>query len=377
MLALIIFILILSVLILIHEFGHYIVAKKSGVLVEEFGLGIPPKLFGKKIGETEYTLNALPFGGFVRLFGEDLEDATEEEKVHPRSFLSKKPWQRALILTAGVLMNLFLALVMYTVLFTFTGYRSLNLPVFFDYEFKYGEVTKTETVVSGFSENSPAENIGVTPGEAIVEIDGIPVLNVEGVKAAVAEKANQEVTVKLKDLKKHTQNATRDLTITTQANEEGRGILGVYIAKSASIHYPNKLLAPLQHSVNMLLYTFTTFGEFISIAFETKSVEPVSTGVSGPVGIYSAVESILSYGGIDAVLGVIDFIGLLSLSLAFMNILPLPALDGGRLIFVFAEMVLGKPLDQKYEATIHRWGMLVLLTFLVLVTIKDVRQLFS
>ena len=378
MLTAIVFIIILSLLILIHELGHYVAARRNGVLVEEFGLGIPPRIWGKKIGETIYSINALPFGGFVRLYGEDAyeTEVTKDNKVmsHPRSYMTKKPWQRASILVAGVFMNLVLAVISYYILFSFTGFKTLNLPVFFDYKFKYGEVTSTNTVVSAFSEGSPAFEAGIEVGEALIEIDGMAVGNVEEIRDAVKDKPNQGVTILLKDMKQNTQDVFRSVEFNTTANDEGRGLLGVLITESATIHYPNKITAPFAHSYNMLSYTGSTFGEFISLAFEVKSIEPVSAGVSGPVGIYSVVNSIISYGGIDAVLGLIDFIALLSLSLALINIMPFPALDGGRLIFVLIEGIFRKPVNYKVEAAVHKWGMIFFLGILVLVTVKDIRQ---
>ncbi len=375
--TLLIFLLILSVLVLIHEFGHFIVAKKNGVFVEEFGWGIPPRVWGKKIGETIYSINLLPFGGFVKLRGEDVDGDVSAAKSDPRNYMSKTPFVRGLILTAGVIMNIVLAVVLYFVLFFITGFKSMNIPVFFDYHFRFGDVMSTNTVVSGFIQNSNAEKAGITLGEAILTIDDVPVKNLEEIRTVVQPKPNEIVTLRVRDLRKHDDTVGKEYSFMTTSNDEGKGVLGVYIAESASIYYPNKLLAPFQHSYNMLAYTMYTFGQFIDIAFESKSVEPVSSGVSGPVGIYSVVEAILGYGGIDALLGLIDFAALLSLSLAFMNLLPLPALDGGRFIFVLYEGLVGKPINQKYETWLHKWGMLFLLTLLVLVTIKDVRQLIT
>ena len=125
--TLLIFLLILSVLVLIHEFGHFISAKKLGVKVEEFGLGIPPRIFGKKIGETVYSINLLPFGGFVKLFGEDSDEPTKDQKTSPRSFLTKTPIQRFIIIIAGVVMNFLLAILSFFLLFLFTKYNSLSI----------------------------------------------------------------------------------------------------------------------------------------------------------------------------------------------------------------------------------------------------------
>ncbi len=337
-------------------------------------MGIPPRIWGKKIGETIYSINWLPFGGFVRLFGEDIEEADQTTLTHPRSYMSKTPLQRASILSAGVFMNLVLAISSYYLLFTFTGFKTLNLPIFFDYKFKYGQVTSIDTVVSAFSEGSPADTAGVEIGEAIMEIDGVPVNNVEEIRAAVKEKPNQEVVVLVKDMKRNTKDVVRSVRFSTTTDDEGNGLLGVLITESATIYYPNKLTAPFAHAYNMLTYTMSTFGEFIKLAVKVKSIEPVSSGVSGPVGIYSVINSIISYGGIDAALGLIDFVALLSLSLALINIMPLPALDGGRLMFVFYEMIFKKPVNIKVEAIIHKWGMAFFLGILVLVTVKDIRQ---
>jgi regulator of sigma E protease len=374
MITLIAFILILSLLILIHEFGHYFSAKKLGVMVEEFGMGIPPKLWGKKLGETEYSINALPFGGFVRLYGEDVEEPAAEMKTDPRSFLAKPPWQRAIIIVAGVAMNLVLAITMYYLLFFFTGFKSLNVPVFFNYHFKFGDVHEINTVVTSFAQDSPAREAGIELGEAVMTIDGVPVYNVQDIRDEVQGKPGEEVSLVVRDLKRHTKDASRGVALVTDTDEEGHGILGIYVSNSAQIYYPNKLLAPFQHSYNMLAYTGFTFKQFVKISLETKSVEPVSSGVAGPVGIYSVVEGILGYGGMDAFLGLVDFIALLSLSLALINILPLPALDGGRLLFIAYEVIFKKPLNQKVETTIHRWGMIFFFGLLILVTIKDIRQ---
>lgn len=371
-----VFIVILSLLILIHEIGHFLVAKKNGVMVEEFGLGIPPRVIGKKIGDTVYSINALPFGGFVRLFGEDVEDPDYDMRTHPKSYLSKSPAQRAAILAAGVSMNLVLAVVCYYVLFIMTGFKSLNLPVFFDYQFRFGQVTSVNTVVTSFSDDSPAEKAGLEVGEAIVSIDGIRVNNIEDIRRVVGGKPDQRVTVLVKNLKSNLKDEYRAVDFVTILNDEGKGILGVYITRSATIKYPNKLTAPILHSYNMLAYTAHTFKEFVKISFETGSVEPVTSGVSGPVGIYSVVGSIISYGGIDAALGLIDLVALLSLSLAFINFMPLPALDGGRLLFVIYEGVFKQSVSYKTEATIHKWGMLFFFGLLFLVTIKDIRQFF-
>src|SRR3989344_1429135 len=169
--TLIIFILILSVLVLVHEFGHYIVAKKLGIRVEEFGLGIPPRMFGKQIGETFYSLNWLPFGGFVKVTGEDPDD--NQAVLDQRSFASRTSGQRAAVLLAGVFMNMVLAVALFYAVLISSGFRTQYIPLIFDHDFKLGESQVLGTVVTGMLDGSTAQKSGIQIGEAILEIDGI------------------------------------------------------------------------------------------------------------------------------------------------------------------------------------------------------------
>ncbi|EKD99480.1 MAG: hypothetical protein ACD_22C00251G0005 [uncultured bacterium] len=386
--TLLIFILILSLLVLVHELGHFFVAKKMGIKVEEFGLGIPPRIFGKQIGETKYSLNLLPFGGFVKLSGEDSEELVEKGKtpVDPRSFAYKTPLQRSLVLVAGVMMNAVLAVGLYYVLLLAHDFKTLSFPMFYDYNFRFGHLTTVDTVISGFSEDSPLKNLDIKPGEAIVKIDNTPVSSVEDVRAQVAQKVGKEVTVTLQDVLKQNiadnaagDTGTRELVAVPIANEKGVGILGIYMGKSGVLSYETpleKLTAGFLHSYNMLAYSGTIFSRLVGLSVETKSLAPVSEGVSGPVGIYSVVGGILGYGGNLAILGLIDFTALMSLSLAFLNIMPIPALDGGRLLFVVIEKIRGKKVNPAIEASAHKWGIIVLLALIFLVSIKDYLKFF-
>lgn len=371
MITFLVFMLILSVLVLIHEFGHYYVAKKNGVKVEEFGFGLPPKIVGKKIGETEFTLNLLPFGGFVRLMGED----ALEESNNPRHFMSKSPLQRAAILVAGVFMNILLAFFLYYVFLASNNFRSLTIPLFFDYEFRFGDQKRINTVVTATQEGSPAEKAGVERGEAVIEINGQPVYNVSDVRREVSKYPGAEIRVLLVDVRS-VERQLRTISITPNVSKEGEVLLGVLLSKAVTIDYnKNKVLSAPMHAYNMLAYTKFTFAKLIGISYDTKSVEPVSSGVSGPIGIFSVVGAILSNEGKDAFLGILDLTAMLSLSLAVLNILPFPALDGGRLLFVVIEIVRGKRVSLQTEAVLHKWGMILLLLFLVLVTFKDIRVL--
>lgn len=376
MLTLVVFILILSLLVVIHELGHFFVARRLGVRVDEFGFGIPPRVWGKKFGDTVYSINALPFGGFVKVAGEDEEGAVDKDD--PGNFANKSPWKRLSILLAGVTMNILLAVAVFYAFFSLNNFKTSSLPLLYDYDFKYGSVIKNNTVIFGFEKDSAAQKAGAELGESILEVNGTRVFNVYDVRYQIKDKGGKEVLVKLLDTKR-TKPAIRELKVVPTVDSEGAGFLGVALATSINIDYggslTDKLTSGFKHSLNILGYSLSTFSQLVSTSVAQKSVEPVSAGVSGPVGIFSVVGVILKYKGVDAVLGLLDFVAILSLSLAFINILPIPALDGGRAIFVLFEGMTRKKVSPKFEANLHKWGMVGLLALTVVVTAKDVVNL--
>jgi regulator of sigma E protease len=351
------------------------VARKTGVRVEEFGWGLPPKLWGKKIGETEYSINWLPFGGFVKLTGEDFdEEASRSTEDDPRSFVAKKPIQRIGILISGVVMNLILAIIVYYGMFFLTNFSTMTLPLFYDYSFKFGHQENINTVVMNFVEGSPAEEVGVEVGEAIIEVDGKPVYSVPDIRAAVEGKAGQEIQLLLMDIRS-VERTFRSVRATPILNEEGEVRLGVGLVPGFTLSYGDKLLSAPQHAMNMLSYTTTTLVKLTRESVAVGDISPLSDSVAGPVGVFGAIEGILSYSAKEAAVGLLDLIAFLSLSLALINILPFPALDGGRLVFVLYEVVRGERVNPKIEGMAHRWGMLALLVLIISITVKDIKNL--
>jgi regulator of sigma E protease len=370
--TLVVFILILSVLVLIHEFGHYIVAKMNGIRVEEFGWGLPPRVIGKKIGETIYSINLLPFGGFVRLTGEDVTEGPESaQALDPRSFAIKKPLQRAAVLVAGVVMNLLLAFSVFYIYFLINDFKTAKLPLFFEHNFRFGNVIKYDTMVLDLVPDFPAASAGIEIGDTILSVDNIKVTGLEEIRAALAGKSDKEVVVALES---DTKGAIT-VKVTPKNNEEGKASLGVYVGEAAVVDYgstlASKLLSAPMHSYNVLAFSMSGLRQVFAFSYATKSIEPVSRSVSGPVGMFKIVENILNEGGKNSLLHLMDFAGLMSLSLAFMNILPFPALDGGRLVFVMFEGLTGRKVPARIEAVIHSIGMAFLLTLIVLITVKD------
>jgi regulator of sigma E protease len=373
--AILIFILILSVLVLVHEFGHFAVAKKLGIKVEEFGLGIPPRILSKKIGETVYSLNLLPFGGFVKVEGEDPSESTASELSDPRSFASKTPGQRIAVLVAGVFMNLVLAVVLFYAIFLHSGFKTQYIPLIFDHKFAFGQANTLGTVVSGLMPDSPAERAGIELGEAILSIDGMKIANITELRDSLKGKLGQDVKVELMDVRNDVSGPVRFLTMQPTSDDKGNVILGVFITKAVSLNYTSpteKAFAGFLHSYNVMDFSFASMKSLIGLSVTEKSIEPVSSSVAGPVGIYQLVASMLNYGGSNIFFQILDFVAIMSLSLAFINILPLPALDGGRIFFVVIEKMMGRPLSVKFEAALHRWGFAILLSLLALITIKDI-----
>ncbi|MBI4038095.1 site-2 protease family protein [Candidatus Daviesbacteria bacterium] len=372
----IIFILTLLFLVVIHELGHFLLAKKFGIKVEEFGFGIPPRAWGKKIGETLVSLNWLPFGGFVKLLGEDETDRQVLESK--RSFASQTVGKRITVVVAGVVMNLILAwILLYATLFA-RGFKT-ELPLLLEHNF-WGVNQQNEVVVivRGINKNSPADIAGIKDGERVIAINNEFIKSaqdlIDKTKSLSAEKT--ELTLSDADKTKF-----RMVVVTPRVNPpEGEGPLGISLAQFqlANLAYqtlPQKILSGPIHATNIVVYSGKIFGRLIGQAFQAKSVEPLSHSVSGPVGITSLVNDILTQSQ-NPLISYLDFMALLSLNLAVLNILPFPALDGGRLFFLLIEAITRKRVHQDVERWVHTVGMAILLTLMMLVTFSDIRKLF-
>lgn len=350
--SILIFILILSVLVLSHEFGHFIVARRCGVKVEEFGFGLPPRIWGKKVGETILSINALPFGGFVRLHGEMEEDANTDIEG---SFLHKSRGKRALIVTAGVIINFLLAIVAFSVVYSFTG-----IP-------RNTDKIKVVAVSTG----SPAETSGIKVGDVIKSIDGKAVSDSDSFINATAVYKGKKVTY---EIVRDEKNLVFNI-VPRENPPEGEGPLGVTIT-TTEIYYPPVYLRPfygiyygfkdgVYWGKTIIVGLLGTIGEL----FKGKTPQ----GVSGPIGIY-AITTEAAKGGF---LNLLSFVGVLSVNLAILNILPFPALDGGRLFFIGIEALTRKKASVKLEAIINNIGFILLLILLLGVTVGDIKRLIT
>lgn len=353
--SILVFLLVLSVLVMVHEFGHYWVAKKNGIWVEEFGFGLPPRLFGKKIGETIYSLNALPFGGFVRLHGEMTEDGVTKPK---KAFLNKSLWAKTGVIIAGVVMNFLLAIVSFAIVYSHYGIPR---------EQGYVEVV-------GITTDSPAANSGITVGQKIFSIDGKEVTKREQVSEVSAKGGKHvlivgEVNSEVKDQKK--------ITINTKYDETDKKWYMGLVLTSEEIYFPPTWQAPFYGAYygfkDSFAWSKTVLNGLSSIATDATQGK-VSKEVSGPVGILAIIDRVINTGNIW---DLVNLMGIISINLAVLNILPFPALDGGRLLFIIIEAIFGKKVAPKIESVIHGVGMVILLALMLAITVKDISGLIK
>lgn len=352
LISILVFLLVLSILVIVHEAGHFIVAKRAGIWVEEFGFGIPPKIWGKKIGGTIYSLNLLPFGGFVRLHGETREeDIAKPEKA----FLSKSKKTRVAVIIAGVIMNFLLAIVAFAIVYSFSGVPRETKDV------------KILEVVA----NSPAAEVQLLPGDIVKKIDNQDIASTTSFINNVEEKKGRKVTLTI--LRNEEE---KKITVIPRANPpQDQGPLGVIIS-STEIFFPPIALRPF-YGVYYGFKDAFFWGKTVILGFITIFIElfsgKIPSEVSGPIGIFALTTEAAKVG----VLTLINFIGILSVNLAILNIAPFPALDGGRLLFIVLESVLGRKILPKAENMIHAIGMAILIILLLAVTAHDIQRLFA
>lgn len=329
-------IIFLSILILVHEFGHFWIAKKFGLWVEEFGIGLPPKIWNKKIGETVYSINALPFGGFVKIFGENAD-----QRGLKGSFTNLKIWKRSIIIFAGVLMNFLLGWLVISIVF------SIGIP--------------QAVLITEIQSNSPAEKIGLQTGDKILSAT-----NADNFIKFIDEHRGQEIVLKIERA-----GEIKEFKIIPRANPPaGEGALGVGLMETglAKKKLPLSFWEGLKTSVETVKMIFAALFNLIAKAFVGKaSLEQVA----GPIGIVKVTAQAGTLGFVY----LLKLLALISLNLAVINLLPFPALDGGRLLFLLIEKIKGSPLPEKFEKYANAAGIALLLLLMIIITIKDISRL--
>ncbi len=359
--TIVIFFVVLGILVCVHELGHFVVAKLWKVAVDEFGFGFPPKIIGKKFGKTEYSLNWIPLGGFVKIrgvAGDDPNADSKDQKQQENSFQSKGFLAKFSILSAGIGMNIVLAAVLFMIVFT-AGFPADTSTV------QNGAiVTNAEITISGVIPDTPAYTNGVQPGdvilsyndqtfESITQIQSFSEQHVDTVMPLKLDRGGEIITIEIEPV--HIHYNDKDFT----------GI-GVGLQEIGTVRYPwyQSIWLGIKMTVAVIVEIIITLGDIIASVFRQGTV---GDAVAGPVGIAVLTGQVARLG----IIHLIQFTALLSINLAIFNLLPIPALDGGRLIFVIVEKIRRKPVNQKIEAVVHNIGFLLLLLLVVIITFKD------
>jgi len=413
------FILIFGLLVFFHEFGHFLFAKRAGIMVREFAIGMGPKIYGKTHGETIYTIRLLPIGGYVRMAGEDMdgtelqpgyrvglivdednvvkkiifnqnnkqlpdllfleveradlekelfvEGYDEEEKLvrysiardctlvengketliapYDRQFNAKTVGQRAMTIFAGPLFNFILAFVIYLLIGLING------------------VPTYEPIITEVVENDPAAQAGMLAGDKVVDIGGQAVEKWQDLAAIVQDHPGENINV---TVERNGQQVNLNMTVKeVEQNGEKYGQIGVKYESPREFNPLKAVVYGAQETYTMTARIFELLGMLITGKFTIDAL-------SGPVGIYKATEQVAQYGFIN----LMNWAAMLSINLGIMNLLPLPALDGGRLLFFGFEAVRGKPIDRQKEGLVHFVGIVLLMILMVVVTWNDIQRFF-
>lgn len=350
--SILIAILVFAVLVIVHEFGHFIVAKRVGVRVQEFAIGFPPRLASFQRGETRYSINLLPLGGYVLMPGENGEMTDAQGNFDARSFSAQAAWKRAAILVAGVTMNFLLAIVIYTGIYATQG---IAIP-------EIGYVQP----------GTPAQISGLQTGDRILTVNGKRVsdyvdalLAIQAVKFDNVHTANVPVHLVV-------QRGKQQIAIDTVARQKppaGQGAIGIQFSGRS---WPVPWWKTPRWALHAIRQNFTEEGQGIQ-GIIVGAVSP-QNALSGPVGIVKVTGQAAQAG----LLPLLGFMALLSWNLAVVNLLPIPGLDGGRLLILGIEVLRrGRRLAPEREVLINLVGMVFLLSLIAIITINDVSRIIS
>ncbi len=365
----IIFILVLSLLVFVHELGHFWTAKKLGVRSDEFGFGFPPRIWGiykskdnkwkqvygnKKPNDaidTIYSLNLIPLGGFVKIKGENGENTDKD------SFASKPIWKRFAILSAGVIMNVALTAFLLTIGFI------IGLPQVINEDLsKFAYVEEERIQITQVLSNTPASEAGIKMGDIIISINDNKLNNIDSIQEYAINNIGNELSY---HVKRGDENFV--FTITPEIlKETNKGGIGVAIAKTGLVKFP-WYFAIWQGILTAALLVVAIVVAFVSMFKDLLTGTGLSADIAGPIGIASLTGDMARLGFIY----ILQFTALLSANLAVVNFLPIPALDGGRVLFLIIEKIKGSPVRKDLEATLHYIGFVLLMLLVVIITFRD------
>ncbi len=348
-LTIIIALIVFGAIVFFHELGHFLLAKKNGVGVTEFSLGMGPRLYSFEKGGTKYSLKVLPFGGSCMMVGED------EDSEDKNAFNNKGVWARISVIAAGPIFNFILAFIFAVIVLGVVGYDKPQ--------------------ISGVMEGYPAQEAGLKEGDIITELNGKKIKLYREVTLYMLVHVGEPVTITVD------RNGTSyTTTIQPKQNENGAYYMGIY---SSSGRVKAKPLEILQYSFYEIRYQIDMVIQSLKMLFTGKLGV---NDLSGPVGIVNMVGEVVENSTSTQVsmttnlfsilLNLLNFSIMLSANLGVMNLLPIPALDGGRLVFLVIEAIRGKPIDRQKEGMVHFVGLMLLMVLMVYVMFNDIRKLF-
>lgn len=363
--SIILFLVVLFVLILVHEWGHFFAAKRTGMRVDEFGIGFPPKLYGIKRGETEYVINALPIGGYVKIFGEDITETGTSAVDADRAFSARPKWAQAVVLLAGVTMNTIFAWFLFVIILVMGVAGAID-------ESAYNP-TSSNLVITSTLSGAPAE--GVIPVQAVITdvtsaSETLSELTPSAFSNFLAAHADQPVAITYSLADEVVEVKVTPMSGVLPDNPDRAGIgVGLALIDTIKYSFPQAVKeATYQTWASLKAITVGLGSLFSGIVAGTANFEQVT----GPIGIVGYVGD-AAQNGFTALL---YFTAIISLNLAVINLLPIPALDGGRLVFVAIEAVIRKPIHPVWAARVNIAGFVALMLLMLAVTINDIVRLW-
>ena len=342
LLGIIVVIIFISVFIIVHELGHFLTAKKFGLWVQEFGFGLPPKIWGKKKGETVYSINALPFGGFVKIYGEDQEDKDEilSKENKSRNFSFLPIWKRIVIIAAGVVMNFILGWILISIVF------SIGIP--------------QAVFITDVKANSPAAESGILSNDKLIDFK-----TTKDFISFIDQHRGQKVNLKI-------ERSGKEIEISAVPRKNppvGEGALGVALidAGQPKMNVFKAVWEGLKSAFEIFSMIYVAIFNLVKAVFLGQGS---LAGLTGPVGIVKITGQVSKLG----IVYLFQLLALISLNLAAINIFPFPALDGGRILFLLIEKIKGSPLPRKFERYANAVGLALLLVLMLVITIKDIAR---
>jgi len=353
--TILIFVIVLGLLVFVHELGHFIVARRFGVRVDEFGFGFPPRLFGIRRGDTLYSINLIPLGGFVRIKGEAGDNQTDTD-----SFSHKKAWQRSSILAAGVAMNFIFAFIILSFGFMVGTPQEVS-----DADIASQSVRDISLVIIDVAKESAGDKAGLRPGDRLQAINGIEFSSVVDATNYIQEHNTEILRV---HIARGNSLSSFDIQPRIISGSE-KPVIGIGMMRAGLVTYNffEAWRRGAQATISLVYVILLAFGSLIVGLFRGTGV---GDQISGPVGVAVLTGQIAQLG----IPYLINFTAMLSINLGILNIIPFPALDGGRVLFVVIEKIKGRPLSPRIESVFHSIGFCILIALVLFVTYKDVAR---